>query len=251
MKPPAFQFYADDFLAGVADMTQAEVGAYILLLCHQWNRGSAPVEPERQQLLAKGSVSEHVLAKFQKQPDGTLKNQRLETERQKQEDYREKQRQKGISSGESRRTASELRFNRGSTVVATGSEPNSQPEANREATLLSPSPSSIRERGAPLSLEGVQEVFDEWNRAAVKSGLPQCLVVSDKRRRTLCVRLREDFFTANWKPAISRVAASKFCQGDSERGWRASLDWFIQPDSVAKIMEGKYDTTAKEVQNGF
>ena len=37
MNPPAFQFYTDDFLGGVSDMTQAEVGAYILLLCAQWN----------------------------------------------------------------------------------------------------------------------------------------------------------------------------------------------------------------------
>jgi uncharacterized protein YdaU (DUF1376 family) len=132
MKPPAFQFYADDFLAGVADMTQAEVGAYILLLCHQWNRGSAPVEPERQQLLAKGSVSAHVLSKFRLQEDGTIKNERMEREREKQAAHRAKQREKGIISGIARR---EHRLNRGSTVASTAAEPEGQPNTN------SPSPS--------------------------------------------------------------------------------------------------------------
>jgi uncharacterized protein YdaU (DUF1376 family) len=34
-KPPAFQFYADDFLGGTIDLTTEEVGAYIRLLCFQ------------------------------------------------------------------------------------------------------------------------------------------------------------------------------------------------------------------------
>ena len=114
MTSPAFQFYPDDFLGGVADMTQTEVGAYLLLLCHQWNRGSIPVQTERQQLIAKGPVTEHVLSKFKKCPDGQLRNERMEKIRVQQQDYRDKQRAKGVLSGQARR---ELRLNRSSTVV--------------------------------------------------------------------------------------------------------------------------------------
>ena len=53
-KAPAFQFYADDFLAGTLEMSQEEVGQFIRLLCHQWNRGSIPVETEKQQRLSLG-----------------------------------------------------------------------------------------------------------------------------------------------------------------------------------------------------
>ena len=84
MKPPAFQFYADDFLAGTADMTQPEVGAYILLLCHQWGRGEIPADPARAALIAKGEVPAHVMAKF---PNG--KNPRLERVREVQDKFRE------------------------------------------------------------------------------------------------------------------------------------------------------------------
>lgn len=127
MKPPAFQFYADDFLAGVADMTQAEVGAYILLLCSQWSRGEIPQERERCAMIAKGEVSSFVFGKF---PNG--KNARLELERQKQADYRAKQSEKGKASAQAR-------FNRGSTVVQPSGQPDTQPEVNSP----SPSPSPI------------------------------------------------------------------------------------------------------------
>jgi len=45
MAPPAFQFYAADFLASTADMSCAEVGAYLRLLLFQWERGGIPDEP--------------------------------------------------------------------------------------------------------------------------------------------------------------------------------------------------------------
>ncbi len=96
-KPPAFQFYADDFLGGVADMTQAEVGAYILLLCRQWSSGEIPTDPARASLIAKGEVTPHVLAKF---PGG--KNARLEAVRAEQAAYRAKQASAGAQGAQKR-----------------------------------------------------------------------------------------------------------------------------------------------------
>jgi hypothetical protein len=87
----------------------------------------------------------------------------------------------------------------------------------------------------------VKETFEVWNALADGVKLPRCLTVSDKRRRTIEARARDGFFAANWRAAMDKVCASEFCKGKSERGWVATFDWFIQPDSVAKIMEGKYD----------
>lgn len=145
MKPPAFQFYPDDFVGGTLDLTPHEVGCYIRLLCHQWNRGSIPVEPERLKNITGGDVSAHVLAKFQKANDGQLKNSRLEIERQKQADFRERQRQKGIASGLKRASQLEHRLNHGSATV----QPSVEPKGNSPSP--SPSPYStklIRQRGA-------------------------------------------------------------------------------------------------------
>lgn len=138
VRSPAFQFYADDFLAGTLVMDQADVGAYIRLLCHQWSRGSIPAEAEKQQRLAGGSVSADVLAKFRLQPDGRLVNERMEQERQKQAAYREMQAEKGRASAKARRNQPEV--NRGSTVVQPSPQPehqpNTQPEGNSPVSSL-------------------------------------------------------------------------------------------------------------------
>lgn len=134
MSAPAFQVYPDDFMGDTLDFTQAEIGAYWLLLCHQWNRGSIPVEPERQQNVARGPVTPHVLAKFPKCEDGLLRNKRLEKQRAKQADYVEKQRQKGLISGEVRSKLAEQRFNHGSTLV----QPSREPKGNLPLPLPSP-----------------------------------------------------------------------------------------------------------------
>lgn len=84
----------------------------------------------------------------------------------------------------------------------------------------------------------IMEIHEAWNN---QNRVPRCLVISDKRRRMIEARLRDPFFVANWKSAIQRCINSPFCCGKSDRGWRASFDWFITPDVVAKIMEGKYD----------
>jgi uncharacterized protein YdaU (DUF1376 family) len=135
MKPPAFQFYADDFLAGVADMTQAEVGAYILLLCAQWNRGYIPVITERQRMLAHGDISDHVLSKFKVCEDGNLRNERMEIERAKQQAYKEKQSAKGQKSAEKRWGTHNQSVTTVTTAVTTAVQPSGLPKSN------SPSPS--------------------------------------------------------------------------------------------------------------
>jgi len=46
-KNPAFQFYANDFLADTAEWTNEEVGAYIRLLSLQWINGSITADINR------------------------------------------------------------------------------------------------------------------------------------------------------------------------------------------------------------
>ena len=92
-KAPAFQFYADDFLAGTITMTNEEKGAYISLLCIQWSRGFL-TESDFQRVCAGMPTHSHGIcqSKFQIDSDGNYKNKRLEAERIKQKEYSEKQR---------------------------------------------------------------------------------------------------------------------------------------------------------------
>jgi uncharacterized protein YdaU (DUF1376 family) len=93
-KAPAFLFYADDFLAGTADMSAEEVGGYIRLLCHQWTKGSIPNDPERVARMAglMGSPCVgYVLAKFRLCDGHTLKNARLEKVREEHQAFKARQ----------------------------------------------------------------------------------------------------------------------------------------------------------------
>ena len=132
-KPPAFQFYADDFLAGTFTMTLEERGLYITLLCRQWTQGHVtPDEVSRLGSTAVQPAVNHVLTKFQPDENGNLKNARLEAERGKQNAFRALQAAKG-------RASAEARLNRGSTAVQPSGEPKGQPKPNSPSPSPSPS----------------------------------------------------------------------------------------------------------------
>jgi hypothetical protein len=128
-------------------MSQEEVGQYIRLLCHQWNRGSIPVETEKQQRLTGGCVSADVLVKFRLCEDGLLRNERLETVRSEKDRYLQQQSQKGRKSAELRKLASTVvqpESNSGSTTV----EIRLQPKVN--SPTPTPTPNN-KDTAAPKS----------------------------------------------------------------------------------------------------
>jgi uncharacterized protein YdaU (DUF1376 family) len=155
-KAPAFQLYTDDFLAGTLDMSQAEVGQLIRLLCHQWNRGSIPVETEKQQRLAGGCVSVDVLAKFDECEDGLLRNIRLESVRTEKGKFLQSQSVKGKLSAEKRRLEAlerQSQSNQNSTAVEPVLQPDDQPHHQPEFNSPSPSPKEDTKKEKALSPE--------------------------------------------------------------------------------------------------
>lgn len=80
-------------MMGTLGMSAEAVGAYIRLLCYQWDNGAVPDSDDFIKRCG-GIANPHAVAevrlKFGKTSDG-LKNARLEEVRAKQEDYRQKQ----------------------------------------------------------------------------------------------------------------------------------------------------------------
>jgi uncharacterized protein YdaU (DUF1376 family) len=118
-------------------MSAADVGAYIRLLCYQWNRGDIPTDdPSKLSRIAGIKVSADVLLKF---PNG--KNPRMESVRQQQEEFRA-ERAKAGAKGAATRWQSHSSAN-GSAIA--------QPMANAMANAMAkdgtpsptPSPSKI------------------------------------------------------------------------------------------------------------
>lgn len=61
------------------------------------------------------------------------------------------------------------------------------------------------------------------------------------RRKLLRARWKDSHWRQNWQSALQRAGPSAFLNGQNDRGWQASLDWFLRPDTVTKILEGAYD----------
>jgi uncharacterized protein YdaU (DUF1376 family) len=126
MKPPAFQFYPNDWLSSsaVTLMTPEQEGAYIRLLCYDWASDGIPDDDATLAALSRlgegwfRGGSTMVRKCFDQHPEkpGFLTNARLQSEREKQQAWREKSREGGIKSAESR-------SKKGSRVV--------QPKVNR------------------------------------------------------------------------------------------------------------------------
>lgn len=85
-KSPAFQLYVEKFLVGTINMSSGEVGAYFLLLCHQWDLFG--LENNNDELMELGRCNEDtlmkILKKFRKCPDGKYRNPKLEKIRAEQ-----------------------------------------------------------------------------------------------------------------------------------------------------------------------
>jgi uncharacterized protein YdaU (DUF1376 family) len=96
-KSPAFQFYAENFLNGTADMTTSEVGIYIRLLCHQWHKGALPNEDRKLLQMSGGRKVDLIAAKekFELCGDGMLRNFRMEKTRLEQIEYRKSKSESG------------------------------------------------------------------------------------------------------------------------------------------------------------
>lgn len=199
-KAPAFQLYADDFIAGTSDMTAEEVGGFIRLLCHQWSHGSIPADQDRAARIAglMGSPCVgYVLAKFSLSDGHTLKNARLESVREEQQAFRAKQAAAGLN-GAKKRWAKwpndgDPNGNPNGLAIAT---PMATPMATAWPDDSSPSPS-------PNNKEEVSEK-DPWE---VKFGL----VMPEKLRAEECMAAVQTWlaYKSERKQPYKRIGLSK------------------------------------------
>lgn len=85
------------------------------------------------------------------------------------------------------------------------------------------------------------EFAKAWN--GLGAPFPQVRVWTDARKKALKARLADEFFLANWRQGIEAMKRSAFCRGQGRNGWIADLEFFLRPDTVAKLLEGKYSGT--------
>lgn len=86
-KDPAVLFYTSDFLSETVLMSDEEIGQYIKLLCIQHQKGMLTEKD-----IKKICTNDDVLAKFERKPDGTYVNIRLDEEIARRKAYSESRR---------------------------------------------------------------------------------------------------------------------------------------------------------------
>ena len=158
-------------------MTAEEVGIYIRLLCHAWNKKGLKNDEKRLGILvgicggnAMASAKEVLASKFELGEDGIWRNARQEKTRAEQEEYRKTQ-----------SNNAHLRWDR---VKASQPIPKTNGSANGYAMALppecspSPSPTPLKERESGPALErhfpeAVIPTWSEVKKMAEMSGIPE------------------------------------------------------------------------------
>ena len=62
-----------------------------------------------------------------------------------------------------------------------------------------------------------------------------------KRKIAAKLRWMDEHWRSHWREAAERARDSAFLSGRNDRGWVMDLEFFLRPDTVTKILEGKYD----------
>jgi hypothetical protein len=69
---------------------------------------------------------------------------------------------------------------------------------------------------------------------------PEALECSGQRLVYARTRWNEKPDPTYWTEIVKKIAASSFCRGDNNRGWKADLDFLVQPETHFRVLEGKY-----------
>lgn len=169
---PAFDFFPERWLAGVATFSDAEQISFLRLLCHQWLKSDdgLPDDGTILKRLAGKGVTSSVLAKFPVGQDGARRNARLET-------IRVGQRERIAKKSEVRRAAANARWEKerskpdanASEVHANASIVHVQSDANAMPTTHHPPPTlstsnEVQSLTLPFESEEFATAWAQWTR---------------------------------------------------------------------------------------
>lgn len=84
-----------------------------------------------------------------------------------------------------------------------------------------------------------RRIAQKWNEIGV-SKIKNFDIHKSTRGKMLKARLSQHGEQAIME-AIENVKRSRFLQGDNDRGWIITFDWFLKPSNFQKVLEGTYD----------
>ena len=91
----------------------------------------------------------------------------------------------------------------------------------------------------PNGTLSVSAVVDAWN--LLPDVIPKVVSMrkNSKREQMLLTRIRENSLESVLA-AIDNIRQSEFLQGNNDRRWIITFDWFVRPENFPKVLEGNY-----------
>jgi predicted DNA-binding ribbon-helix-helix protein len=164
---PAFDFFPERWLAGVATFSDAEQISFLRLLCHQWLKSDdgLPDDGTILKRLAGKGVTSSVLAKFPVSPDGARRNARLEDIRIQQRQRIAKRREGAMKTNEKRwakpvaeRPAERVDGDVDSDIKATSTASRHHPPPTPSTSI------EVQSLTLPFDSEDFATAWEQWTR---------------------------------------------------------------------------------------
>lgn len=122
---------------------------------------------------------------------------------------------------------------------------------NSSTHTFSPDQKNGRSRSSsPPSSRSLEKEKDIYNKMfkiwldTVESSLSkhEKTIITPWRYRKLREALRDSFENdlTRWQAYCERIEANDFLMGGGQRGWKASFDWALKPESIQKVLKGIY-----------
>lgn len=114
-----------------------------------------------------------------------------------------------------------------------------------EVVLLSEVARQRAEKAAKLigeNGEAVDRAIAMWNEMAERAGLSPIMMMTDQRRATMALRLRDLRGLDKWAEVLAKVEASDFLCDRAGKSFRADFEWITNLANLTRVREGKYDT---------
>lgn len=226
---PAFDFYPSDWLSGTLMMSHEEKGLYVDLLAMQWEQGCLPSDDKLKRLRARPAVLASVLEKFPIGEDGMRRNARLERERVKQRERRERKAE-GARKTNAKRWNSESLSDR----LATPERQPSDTLSESPPITHHPSPYVLLEKepkGAGAPGEGKRrkvedfEDFEAACRASIESENPLVLQAWEEWQAYRQQRhISKGAFRLPWTLRAAQLSARQILQAVKEHGAQVVSD---------------------------
>jgi uncharacterized protein YdaU (DUF1376 family) len=242
---PAFQFYPQDFLVGCADLSAEEVGGYIRLLCYQWTKGSIPNDNKK--LMQMSGVFgltelECIKQKFVRIENGNLVNLKLESVRQSQDEYRQKQSERASKRWESQRNAKAL--------------PTDMPQPMPNVCSSSSSSTSSLSSTSTSSSKDISEV--KKSKRFIPPTTKEVFEYCQIRKNNVDAQRFVDYYTANgwvagkvkmkdWKAAVRTWEKNNF--NTNNNGTTTNKSFEQRADDFTARILGTHPTQGSESNN--